>query len=167
MPVHKDECEWFRQYVFPSSVWVMRNQRNEFLFEDMLKITASMSEKVDNSMDAIFEHLEAHREWNSLCAIDNKVVVARQDDDRVGLLRENGIADMKDDSDLSTFIDHQRRVSEQNQHIYEPLRRLRAMSKRARKRLNDDEVAGLGALLGEFQHAGAAPDRLQRPDEVH
>ena len=78
-PIDKSEYDWFKvcvrnapvelfsemyvcaqQYVFPSSVWMMRNQRGEFLFEQMMKITKSMSEKIDNSMDSIFNHLQSH-----------------------------------------------------------------------------------------------------------
>ena len=87
----------------------MKNQRNEYLFEHMLKITKSMSEKVDASMNSIFEHLQSHREWANVTAIKNQAIVTRQDDDRVGLLQDKGIrevAEAKEDSDeLATFID--------------------------------------------------------------
>ena len=48
-----------QQYVYPSSIWMMRTQQNEFMFELMIKITQSMAQKVDNSMHSIFTHLGA------------------------------------------------------------------------------------------------------------
>ena len=80
--------------MFPSSVWLMKNERNEFLFEHMLRITQSMAAKIDDSMNGIFEHLQSHREWDALTAIANESVVARQDDDRVGLLQEKGLREV-------------------------------------------------------------------------
>ena len=90
-PIRSNEYAWFKRYVFPSMVWMMRNERDELLFEHLLTITKSMSEKVDNSMEAIFAHLQQHTQWHKVLAIENQTVVARQDDDRVGLLKEQGI----------------------------------------------------------------------------
>ena len=39
-----------QRHVFPSSVWQMKNERNEFLFEHMLKVTQGMADKIDASM---------------------------------------------------------------------------------------------------------------------
>ena len=128
-PIRKDEYQWFmvcvcfalgsepvivsQQYVFPSSIWMMKTQQNEFMFELMMTITKSMSEKIDNSMHSIFKHLGSHQEWDSLLAIKNQTVVPRQDDDKVGLLMEKGIREMAelksgddaDSDDLVTFVD--------------------------------------------------------------
>ena len=109
-PVAKDEYAWFEQYVFPSMVWMMQSKDGSFLYEAMMKITRSMSEKIDNAMHSIFDHLQTHTEWNKLAAIENVTNVERQDDDRVGLLQDQGIrevGDAKDDEqeELSTFID--------------------------------------------------------------
>ena len=65
-PIRKAEFRWFQQYVYPSSIWLMRNRRDELLFERMLAIAKSMSEKIDNSMDSIFAHLQLHKEWHTL-----------------------------------------------------------------------------------------------------
>ncbi len=113
-PIRKDEYAWFKRYVFPSMVWMQRNERGELLFEHLLAITKSMSEKVDNSMDSILAHLKTHKEWPQVMAIENETVVARQDDDRVGLLKDQGIRDVADvkqdedgddEDDMSAFID--------------------------------------------------------------
>ena len=68
----------------------MRNKDGRFLFEDMLAITQSMPEKIHLSMSSIFEHLQTHQEWHKVLAIENQTVVGRQDDDRVGLLHDQG-----------------------------------------------------------------------------
>ena len=81
-PIAKDEYDWFMRYVFPSPVWMMQNKRGEYLYERMMTITQSMSQKIDNSMDAIFKHLVAHSEWENVVAIQNQTVVERQDDER-------------------------------------------------------------------------------------
>ena len=100
-----------QQYVYPSSIWMMRTAEGPFMFEHMMTITKSMSEKVDNSMDSIFQHLQSHQEWHKLLALENQSVVPRQDDARVGLLLEKGIrevAEVKDadddEDDLTTFV---------------------------------------------------------------
>ena len=41
---------------------MQRTKDGQFMFERMMKITQSMSEKVDNSMDSIFAHLQRHKE---------------------------------------------------------------------------------------------------------
>ena len=59
-------------------------------------------------MDHIYTHLRSHQDWHKLLAIKNQTVVARQDDERVGLLQEKGIrdvAEVKDDVDLAYFTD--------------------------------------------------------------
>ena len=98
--------------MFPSSIWLQRDRENKFMFETMLKITKSMSEKIDGSMDSIYQHLQTHQEWDKLKAIKNQEVVQRQDDERVGQLLDKGIRNIaetkeqqEDDKDLSTFID--------------------------------------------------------------
>ena len=112
-PIRKEEYEWFKQYVFPSSIWMMRTKHNTFMFEEMLKITRSMSEKIDNSMHSIYTHLTSHAEWKNVQSIKNQDVVERQDDDRVGLLMDKGIKTVSEAKDqeehegdnMMTFID--------------------------------------------------------------
>ena len=50
----------------------MKNERNEFMFEHMLKVTQGKAAKIDASMRSIFEHLQSHREWAALTAIKNE-----------------------------------------------------------------------------------------------
>ena len=115
-PIRQSEYEWFQRYVFPSPVWMQRNERGEYLFEDLLHIAKSMSHKIDASMASIFEHLRKHKHWHHVAAIENQTIVERQDDARVGLLREQGLQDVREleakheeaedaEVDLATFID--------------------------------------------------------------
>ena len=112
-PIRKEEFEWFKQYVFPSTLWMLRTKYNSFMFEEMMKIAKGMSAKIDLSMDSIYAHLQTHQDWSRLTAIENETIIVRQDDDRVGLLKENGIKDAidaknpdaDDDGELVTFID--------------------------------------------------------------
>lgn len=109
-PIRKDEYEWFLQHVFPSTVWMMKGNDDRFLFEDMLFIVEGMTQKIDDSMNSIYEHLKTHRQWQQLTAIANQSIVERQDDDRVGLLKDTGvtnIAELKEDDEsaLSSFVD--------------------------------------------------------------
>ena len=111
-PIDKCEFAWFKKHVFPSMVWMMQNKEGEFLYEAMMKITKSMSEKIDNSMHSIYDHLQTHKEWENMTTIKNQNVVTRQDDDRVGQLTDQGIRDMvevkqeqdTDSGDVPTFI---------------------------------------------------------------
>ena len=111
-PINKAQYEWFWRYVFPSSVWLQRDREGDFMFERMLKITSDMTQKIDASMSSIFEHLQTHREWDKVAAIQNQNIVTRQDDARVGLLQGAGIRDVlevkqQDDAelDLAGFTD--------------------------------------------------------------
>ena len=111
-PINKADYAWFWTNVFPSSVWLQRDREGNFMFEHMLRITKSMTEKIDLSMRSIYEHQQEHREWSKVVAIQNQVIVARQDDARVGLLQGNGIRDVLDvkqqddaDLDLAGFTD--------------------------------------------------------------
>ena len=64
-------------------------------------------------MHSIYNHLKDHQEWAQVLAIKNETVLGRQDDDRVGLLHDQGIMDFakqkqSDDDDvqeLTTFND--------------------------------------------------------------
>ena len=93
-PVRKEQYEWFTQYVFPSTVWMRSAKDGTRLFEGMLTIVKGMTQKIDDSMHSIFAHLQTHREWSKLAAIQNQSLVERQDHDSVGLLKENGITDV-------------------------------------------------------------------------
>ena len=109
-PIRRDEYEWFKRHVFVSSVWMMKNEHSgsdNFLFLEMMHIAQGMAKKMDDSMLSIFEHLQAHREWPQLAAIQNQSIVERQDDERVGLLSEPGIRDIGDkkDEELQGFVD--------------------------------------------------------------
>ena len=116
-PVSADEYAWFMRCVFPSTVWMMRAKNGDFLFQSMMAIAQSMTRKIDDSMDSIFEHLKSHTAWGQVTAIENHSVVARQDDDRVGLLTHKGIrevavaeaaAKQRDDGDkdMAAFVDN-------------------------------------------------------------
>merc|ERR1711969_463714 len=93
-PIAPAEYEWFMRYVFASSVWLQRGKDGRLMFERLLAITQSMAQKIRQSMDDIHAHLAAHAEWHRVLAIANETVVARQDDERVGLLHQQGIRDV-------------------------------------------------------------------------
>ena len=67
-----------QRYVFSSSIWMMKTQRNKFMFEHMMAITKGMSAKIDDSMKSIFVHLQTHHEWSRVLAIQNQTVISRQ-----------------------------------------------------------------------------------------
>ena len=110
-PINKAEYAWFTQYVFPSMVWMQRTKSGSFMFEEMMKIAASMADKIDLSMRSIFTHLQTHAEWSTLIDIQNETFVTRQDDEKVSLLHDQGIRDIvelkqQDELEaLSAFID--------------------------------------------------------------
>lgn len=53
-------------------------------------------------MDDIHVHLAAHSEWHRVLAIANETVVSRQDDERVGLLHQQGIRVVPE---VESFVD--------------------------------------------------------------
>eukprot|EP01084_Bolivina_argentea_P189853 326394_1 len=110
-PINKDEYEWFIKYVFPSSIWMFKNSKNRFMYEELIDIANNMSSGIINSMDSIYDHLKYHPKWKQLMEIKTQTFVSRQDDKKVGLLQEKGVGDILESkeednsSDLQSFID--------------------------------------------------------------
>ncbi len=109
-PIIKAEYDWFKKYVFPSSVWMFETRQNHYMHDELLSIANNMSEDIITSMDSIYEHLQYHSKWEALMNIKNETIISRQDDKKVGLLYEKGITDITDIKDdkideMQTFID--------------------------------------------------------------
>lgn len=107
-PIDKDEYHWFRQYVFPSSIWMFRCQDNKFMYQHLLEISKNMSRDIMESMDGIYGHLQSHSKWQQIQDIQNKTFIERQDHPIVGLLQEKGLKevfDAKEDEEMKIFVD--------------------------------------------------------------
>eukprot|EP01084_Bolivina_argentea_P105697 189285_1 len=111
-PIIKTEYEWFKQYVFTSSIWMFKNKENCFMYEELMSIAADMSFSIKDSMDGIYKHLQTHPKWNDILKIQNETIINRQDHKTVGLLQQDGIRDIvesKDETnasdDIKGFID--------------------------------------------------------------
>jgi len=102
-PIKDDDFGWFKQYIFPSNIWMLKAQPNgRYMYQELLEICKEMSADVVSSMDSIYAHLTLHSKWDKVMAIDNDTRVARQDDAKVGLLQDKGLArifEMKSDED--------------------------------------------------------------------
>merc|ERR1719419_1748049 len=61
------------------------------MFDRLLKIAKGMSQGITDEMDAIYQHLKSHKDWERIMAIKNNTLISRQDDNEVGLLRDEGI----------------------------------------------------------------------------
>uniref|UniRef100_A0A7S0TEL7 Uncharacterized protein n=1 Tax=Elphidium margaritaceum TaxID=933848 RepID=A0A7S0TEL7_9EUKA len=110
-PIKPDEFAWFKQYVLPSSLWMLSSKDGRFMYEAMMEVVEKQSVCIVQSMDSVYAHLQSHPKWNALMAIKEESEVDRQDHESVGLLRDDGIrgvADLKQsDDDLETFVDSQ------------------------------------------------------------
>eukprot|EP01084_Bolivina_argentea_P189852 326391_1 len=110
-PIIKSEYDWFKQYVFPTSIWMFKTKQNRFMYEELIDIANNMSSGIINSMDSIYDHLKYHPKWKQLMEIKTQTFVSRQDDKKVGLLQEKGVGDILESkeednsSDLQSFID--------------------------------------------------------------
>ena len=60
-PIAREEYQWFKHYVLPSSVWM-----SKFLYEDLMMVTRSMSNKIYKNMDSILKHLQLHERWDEV-----------------------------------------------------------------------------------------------------
>eukprot|EP00487_Bulimina_marginata_P012578 TRINITY_DN8959_c0_g1_i1.p1 TRINITY_DN8959_c0_g1~~TRINITY_DN8959_c0_g1_i1.p1 ORF type:complete len:186 (+),score=12.11 TRINITY_DN8959_c0_g1_i1:44-601(+) len=88
-PIVKEEWEWFKHYVVPSSIWLFETSKhNNYMYQELLKIARKYSEDITKSMDSIYELLQRDDRWKNLMAIKNETIISRQDDKRCGLLRE-------------------------------------------------------------------------------
>merc|ERR1712087_533170 len=100
------------------------------------------------TMDSIFEHLQAHREWNTVLAIKNQSIVPRQDGDRVRLLQDQGIRNVAEAKnadeldELGMFIDNNVAAG---------------MLTSAAKQINAEFQARLQALMSRFGDYKAGP----------
>jgi hypothetical protein len=95
-PIVASEWKWFQDFVLPSSVWMLRTADNTgFLWEPMLKIAEVLAAPIKEEMDNIKEDLKQNeKSWNVLKRIKEQTFVSRQDDERVGLLRESKILEV-------------------------------------------------------------------------
>eukprot|EP01084_Bolivina_argentea_P069821 126983_1 len=69
-----------------------------------------MSQDIISSMNSIYSLFESHPKWQELMNIKNDTEISRQDDKKVGLLKEKGITDVLDlkeetAEEIQTFID--------------------------------------------------------------
>jgi len=120
-PIKKNEYEWLKQYVLPSSVWLLptADDDDQFMFGKLLAIAREFAEDIKGEMNAIYEHLQDHKDWHKVLAIKNQTVVQRQDDESVGLLTDDGVRaileakqdDIDEREDLMSFIETNLAVS--------------------------------------------------------
>mmetsp|Transcript_42253 Transcript_42253/g.69642 ORF Transcript_42253/g.69642 Transcript_42253/m.69642 type:complete len:711 (-) Transcript_42253:126-2258(-) len=110
-PITPDEYDWFKVYVLPSSIWMLKTKDDRYMYQELMDIAQSMSHSIIETMDSVYGHLRKHDKWDQLMAIKEETIVSRQDDKKVGMLQDKGImdvADIKDDDEkmaLQTFID--------------------------------------------------------------
>ena len=91
-PIKAKEFEWFKTYVFSSSIWFMRASKDElYMYVELMNMVRAKQEKITTSMISIFKHQQMHPRWKDVLAIKNQTIIERQDDERVGLLMESGI----------------------------------------------------------------------------
>ncbi len=111
-PITADQWQWFQSYVFPSSIWMYQStqNRNMFMYEKLLDIANSYSGDIMQNMDDIYDSLAYQKGWKELMSIKNEERVSRQDDVKVGCLKEDAIRELLDtksdeDYDMQTFVD--------------------------------------------------------------
>jgi len=116
-PIDNSKYEWFNQYVFGSNIWMCKSENSgKYMYEELLAIGNAMSSSIVTNMDAIYEHLQSHKQWEQVLAIENQTLIARQDHKSVGLLSEKGLREVfdrevksdeenSDDIDMKNFID--------------------------------------------------------------
>lgn len=91
--IDDEKWKWLQQFVLPSSIWMLRTADNGgYLWESMLKIAQDLSEPIKGEMDNIWGDLRNNKvSWNKVKTIGNQTFVSRQDDQKVGLLRDHKI----------------------------------------------------------------------------
>eukprot|EP01084_Bolivina_argentea_P050029 91983_1 len=111
-PIIAQEWDWFQKYVFPSTIWMLKStqNRNKCMYEKLLDIANTFSNDIMNSMDAIYDSLQHQNGWKDLMEIKNDTFISRQDDQKVGLLKEDAIKDITEtksdeDYEMQSFLD--------------------------------------------------------------
>eukprot|EP01084_Bolivina_argentea_P031077 57545_1 len=116
-PILKEQYQWFKEYVFPSSIWMFRVPNDaKYMYEELLNVTRDMSQDIIESMNGIYELVQTHKKWKQVMSIKTDkdfTPVLRQDDPKVGLLKDKGFKDIfetKNDvdeklEDMKSFID--------------------------------------------------------------
>eukprot|EP01084_Bolivina_argentea_P113081 201625_1 len=112
-PIEKKQYEWFKEYVFGSSIWFLKAQNsNKYMYQELLDVAKEMSRDIIDSMDAIYEHLCLHKNWKEIKDIKTDPKVLRQDDPKVGLLKGKGFknlfeskTDDEKSENMKSFID--------------------------------------------------------------
>jgi len=111
-PIVDREWEWFKTHVLPSSVWLMQNSSERYLFEDLLKSANDKAVGITKDMKSIYEDLKKHGRWNELYSIVNRTHFDRQNHEEVGLLSEDDGFECKEDNELEAFIGGDAAISE-------------------------------------------------------
>jgi len=96
-PVQSEHYQWFMHYVFASTVWFKETKSGHHLFDDLLSVTEGMRSKVIQNMDSLLDHLRSHQDWDEMRSIRmsrKQPVIDRQDDPKVGLLRDPALRDL-------------------------------------------------------------------------
>eukprot|EP01083_Nonionella_stella_P051130 135782_1 len=111
-PIVASEWDWFQQYVFPSSIWMFKSTQNEnkFMYQELLEIASTYSDDIMKTMDDIYDSLKHQKGWNELIAINHQTLISRQDDEKVGLLKDDAITDLREaktdeEYEMQGFID--------------------------------------------------------------
>eukprot|EP01084_Bolivina_argentea_P121965 216152_1 len=106
-PIVKEEWNWFKDYVLESTIWLFKTSTNStYMYQELMKIANTYSENIIKSMDEIYVLLQRGDNWKKLMKIKNETIISRQDDKRVGLLKQFGLmSEHKCDEDIQIFMD--------------------------------------------------------------
>eukprot|EP01084_Bolivina_argentea_P212184 360725_1 len=111
-PIIKSEYEWFKTYIFPSSIWMFKSIKNpdRYMYDQLLDIAELHSKTIMTSMDSIYDSLKYQNGWKQLMNIGNETFIARQDDTKVGLLKDEALMDIletktEEDDEIQSFLD--------------------------------------------------------------
>eukprot|EP01084_Bolivina_argentea_P038524 71244_1 len=111
-PIIKEEWNWFQQYVFPSSIWMFKSVKNSdrYMYEQLLEIAGTFSKNIMKSMTSVYDSLQYQNGWKELMNIKNETFISRQDDKKVGLLKEKALISVSEtkteqDDEILSFLD--------------------------------------------------------------
>ena len=96
-PIKPEEWKWYQENLRQSSVWYLKTaDESKYLYQRKLEIVRELKGPRDEKMKGIQDNLREGLHWKKILAIKNQTWCSRQDDERVGLLRESAILDLKE-----------------------------------------------------------------------
>ena len=95
-PINPDSFKWFKEYVSESLIWFKKSNNGEILmYEKLLDMAKKYNEDINKEYGKIYEQFSLNNKFQELISIENKDIIKRNDDSKVGMFSNLSMLDEK------------------------------------------------------------------------